>query len=268
MAEFSAADVKRLRDMTGAGMMDAKKALTEAGGDFDAAGKWLRERGLGKAAERSDRENAQGAVGAARAGSVAAIVELKCETDFVAKSQDFVNLAEELSQLVADKGTEAVAERTEAVDDLRITLKENIEVGRVHRVEAAPGNGLGLYVHRQEGRGVNAVIVELGGGDDEVARQVAQTAAFTKPSAVRREDVPAADVEAEREQLLKETQNEGKPEAAWEKIVEGKLGGWFKRYPGGVLLEQPFFVVDEKQSVKQGLGNADIVTFAQIVIGG
>ncbi|HEX2040202.1 MAG TPA: translation elongation factor Ts [Acidimicrobiales bacterium] len=268
MADFSAADVKRLRDMTGAGMMDAKRALTEAAGDFDAAAKWLRERGLGKAAERADREAAQGAVGAARAGTVAAIVELKCETDFVAKSQDFVDLAEELSQLVADKGTDAVAERAEAVDDLRITLKENITVGRVHRIEAAAGNGLGLYVHRQEGRGVNAVVVELSGGDDELARQVAQTAAFTKPSFVRRDEVPAAEVEAEREQLLKETQNEGKPEAAWDKIVEGKLGGWFKRYPGGVLLEQPFFVVDEKQSVQQGLGGADIVRFAQIVVGG
>lgn len=268
MAEFTAVDVKRLRDMTGAGMMDAKRALVESVGDFDAAATWLRERGLGKAAERSDREAAQGAVGAARAGNVAALVELKCETDFVAKSQDFVNLAEELSQLVADKGVDAVAEKSHAVDDLRISLKENIAVGQVHRVEAAPENGVGLYVHRQEGRGVNGVVVELSGAGDELARHVAQTAAFTKPSFVRRTDVPGDVVEAERQALLKETQNEGKPEAAWDKIVEGKLGGWFKRYPGGVLLEQPFFVVDEKQSVAQGLGSTEVVTFVQIVIGG
>jgi hypothetical protein len=147
--------------MTGAGMMDAKRALTEADGDFDAAGKWLRERGLGKAAERADREAAQGAVGAARAGTVAAVVELKCETDFVAKSQDFVNLAEELSQLVADKGTDAVAERADVVDDLKITLKENIQIGRVVRVVAGAGEVLDSYLHVQGGRGVNGVLVYL-----------------------------------------------------------------------------------------------------------
>jgi elongation factor Ts len=270
MAEFTAQDVKRLRDQTGAGMMDAKRALQENDGDFEAAGKWLRERGLGKADERAGRENAEGVVAAARNGNVAALVQLKCETDFVAKNPDFVALAEELAQLVASEGeAAATSAKAEAVDDLKITLKENIEVGRVVRVEAGDGNALAVYNHKQQGRGVNGVIVEVSGpeADEALAYDIAQTAAFTKPTYVQRADVPEAEVESEKEALLKEIQNEGKPEAAWPKILEGKLTGWFKRYPGGVLLEQPFFVRDEKQNVQAGLGGATIVTFAQVMIG-
>ena len=268
MAEFTAKDVKALRDATGAGMMDAKRALTENDGDFDAAGKWLRERGLGKAAERSGRENAEGCVAVARQDNIAGLVQLKCETDFVAKSPDFVNLANDLAQLVVEKGETAAGERRGAIDDLKVTLKENIELGQVIRIEAGAGNPLDAYVHIQNGRGVNGIIVELSGGDADLAHDVAMTAAFTKPAYVSRDDVPADSVDAERASLLKETQNEGKPEAAWDKIVEGKLTGWFKRYPGGVLLEQPFFAKDEKQSVKQALGDVDIVNFAQVIVGG
>lgn len=268
MPEFTAQDVKKLRDATGAGMMDAKKALVENDGDFEAATKWLRERGLGKAAERSDRDNAEGAVAVARLGNVAALVQLRCETDFVAKSDDFVNMANDIAQLVVEKGEDAAASKQEAIDDLKITLKENIDLGRVVRVEAADGHALDTYLHVQSGRGVNGIVVELSVDDADMAHDVAVTAAFTKPNYVSRDEVPADDVAAEREALLKETQNEGKPEQAWEKIVEGKLTGWFKRYPGGVLLEQPFFAKDEKQSVKAALGDAEIVRFAQVVIGG
>src|SRR4051794_34554831 len=112
MATFTAKDVQRLRQATGAGMMDAKKALEASEGDFDDASKWLREKGLAGAAKRTDRENTQGAVAIARDGDVAAMVELKSETDFVAKSPDFVNLTEELAALVAAKGEQAAAERS------------------------------------------------------------------------------------------------------------------------------------------------------------
>ena len=267
MPDFTAQDVKRLRDDTGAGMMDAKKALTENGGDFEAAKKWLREKGLGKAAERSGRENVQGAIAVARDGNVAAIVQLKSETDFSAKNEKFVATVEELAQLVATKGESAVDEKKDAIDDLKVTIKENIELGQVVRIEAAAGNALDVYLHRQEGRGVNGIIVELEGGSDELAHDVAVTAAFTKPGHVRREDVPEDTVTAEREALEKETRNEGKPEQAIPKILEGKLTGWFKRYPGGVLMEQPFFAKDEKQTVAQALGDAKIVNFAQVMIG-
>jgi elongation factor Ts len=263
MPEFTAQDVKKLRDATGAGMMDAKKALTENDGDFEAAAKWLREKGLGKAAERSDRENTQGAVAVARNGNAVALVQLRCETDFVAKSPDFVKLVQELADLVAAEGQEAVATRQESIDDLKITLKENIDLGQVIRFDAAPGNAVDTYVHVQSGRGVNGIIVELAGGDTDLAHDVALTAAFSKPQFVSRDQVPAEAVEAEREMIEKMTRAEGKPEAALPKIIEGRLNGWYKER---VLLDQPF-VKDEKQTVQQALGGATIANFAQVVIG-
>lgn len=267
MADFSAQDVKRLRDATGAGMMDAKRALTECAGDYDNAVAWLRERGLGKAAERSDREASEGAVAVARAGDAAALVELKCETDFVAKSPQFVGYLDELVKAVAAEGEGAVDARKDALDDLRITLKENISVGQVVRLTAGAGQVLDSYVHAQNGRGVNAILVLLDGGTPELAHDLAVHIAFGKPSVLSRDDVPAEEVEKERATLEAQTRNEGKPEAALPKIVEGKVNGWYKRVPGGVLLEQPY-AKDDKISVTQFLGAAKIVRFAQAVIGG
>jgi elongation factor Ts len=266
MAEFTAKDVQRLRQVTGAGMMDAKRALQENDGDFDAAGKWLRERGLGKAAERGDRENAEGAVAVASRGDAAAIVQLKSETDFVAKSPQFVDLAGELAELVAAEGADAVAERQDAIDNLKVTLKENIELGRVVRFEAAPGNELDSYLHVQNGRGVNAILVELAGGTRDLAHDIAVHIAFGRPNYLTRDEVPEAEIEAERESLTNQTRNEGKPEQALPKIVEGKLNGWYKRVPGGVLLEQPY-ARDEKLTVQQVLGSATVVRFAQVTVG-
>lgn len=267
MAEFSAQDVKALRDATGAGIMDAKRALTETAGDAVKAAAWLRERGLGKAAERAGRENAEGAVAVARSGDSVALVELKSETDFVAKSPQFVAMVEELAEAVASEGEGAVDSRKDAIDDLKVTLKENIEVGRVSRFVAGAGNVLDTYVHVQNGRGVNAILVELDGGSVDLAHDVAVHIAFGRPGALRREDVPADAVAAERATLEAQTRNEGKPEAALPKIVEGKLNGWYKRVPGGVLLEQPY-AKDDKHSVQQVLGGVDVVRFAQAVIGG
>jgi elongation factor Ts len=267
MAEFGAKDVKQLRDATGAGMMDAKRALTDADGDFDAAAKLLRERGLGKAAERSGRENTEGAVAVASADGVGAIVELKSETDFVAKSPDFVALVQELADLVVAKGEDAVSEKSEAIDNMKITLKENIEVGQVVRFEAASGNAIDAYLHAPSGPpGRNAVLVELAGGTPELAHEIALHIAFGRPTVISHDEFPADLVEAEREEILAETKNEGKPEAAWPKIVEGKLNGWYKRTPGGALLDQGF-IRDDKQSVAKTLGDATVVRFAQVEIG-
>jgi elongation factor Ts len=266
--DFTAQDVKKLRDTTGAGMMDAKRALTENDGDFELAIAWLREKGLGKAAERSDRENVQGAVAAASNDKAAVLVELKSETDFVAKSPDFLALANELAQLVLDKGEEAVAEKTDAIDDLKITLKENIAVGRVVRFEAAPGNVLDAYLHQPSGPpSLNGVLVELEGGDQETAHLVALHIAFARPGVLSRDEFAADVVEKEKDALLAEIKNEGKPEQAWPKILEGKLTGWFKRTPGGALLDQAY-IHDDKQSVEKALGSAKVARFAQIEIGG
>jgi elongation factor Ts len=264
---ISAKDVQALRQTTGAGMMDAKRALEENNGDAEAAALWLREHGLGKAAERSDRENAQGAVALAREGNVAALVQLRCETDFVAKSPDFINLVNDIAQAVVDKGEDAVADFASAIDDLKLTLKENIALGEVARFDAPEGHVLDTYLHIQNGRGVNGILVELDGGTVELAHDIALTAAFSRPGALTRDDVDPALVAAEREQLEKETLAEGKPEAAIPKILEGKLTGWFKRQPGGVLLDQPF-AKEPKQSVGQTLGDVKIARFAQLLIEG
>jgi elongation factor Ts len=266
MADISAKDVKALRDATGAGMLDAKRALEENGGNFDAGARWLRERGLGKAAERSGRDNAEGAVGLALVPGAGALVQLRSETDFVAKSPQFVDLTEELARLVAERGEDAVEDRQDAIDDLKVTLKENIELGRVVRLQAPAGHRLAGYLHEQNGRGINGVLVEMEGGTDELAHDVAVHIAFGKPRHLTRDEVPAEEVEAERAAIEAETRNEGKPEQALPKIVDGKLNGWYKRIPGGVLLEQPY-ARDDKRSVAQVVDGARIVRFSQVLIG-
>jgi elongation factor Ts len=267
MADFTAKDVQRLRQETGAGMMDCKNALTETDGDYDAAKRLLQERGLAATAKRSDREASQGAVALGTAGNAAALVELKSETDFVAKSPDFTKLAQDLADAVAANGEGALEGLRERVDELKISLKENIDVGRVVRYEPAEGNVLDTYLHIQSDRGVNGILVELAGGDQELAHDVAVHIAFARPATLTRDEVSEADIADQRSLLETQTRNEGKPEQALPKIVEGKLGGWYKRIPGGSLLEQPF-AKDEKQTVQQVLGDAQVVRFAQVEIGG
>ncbi|MFO7279681.1 MAG: translation elongation factor Ts [Thermoanaerobacterales bacterium] len=266
MAQFTAKDVQALRQATGAGMMDAKKALTEADGDMEAARKLLRERGLAKADARADRENAQGAIAIATNVGAVGLAELKCETDFVAKSQNFVALTQEIADSVAARGEQAVADHQSEVDDLKVTLKENIEVGRVVQVPLGPDDVFDTYLHKQDGRGVNGVVVVLRGGTKELAHDIAVHIAFAKPEYLTRDEVPEDVVAEERETLLNMTKAEGKPEAAWDKIVEGRLNAWYKER---VLLEQAY-VRDEKQTIAQVLasGGAEIVRYAQLFIGG
>jgi len=264
MANFTAKDVQTLRRSTGAGMLDSKRALEETDGDMDKAKQWLREQGLAGAAKRSDREATQGAVALAVSGRNAAIVELRCETDFVAKAETFVNLTDELAQLVAEKGEQAVADRGDDIDELKTTLKENISVGQTVRFEMGEDSVVGTYLHMQSGRGVNAVLVEMRGGSDELAHDVAVHVAFARPLYLSREDVPQAEVEAERTTVEKLSRNEGKPEAALPKVVEGRMNGWFKER---CLLEQPY-AKDEKRTIAQLIGSAEIVRFAQVVVGG
>jgi elongation factor Ts len=261
--DFTAKDVQALRKATGAGMLDAKKALEQTSGDMDEAAQYLRLHGLAGAAKREDREASQGAVAAVRNGDAAAVVELRCETDFVAKADEFVALTDELAALVASKGVEATSELSAEVDRLRTTLKENIFIGRVERLVAETGQVVDTYLHQQAGRGVNAVAVVIEGGDEELAHNIAVHIAFTKPAYLSRDDVPEADVAAERATVAEISRNEGKPEAAMEKIVDGRMSGWFKER---VLLDQSY-VKDEKQTITGMLGSARIVAFSQVVIG-
>jgi elongation factor Ts len=260
---FTAKDVQALRQASGAGMMDCKKALEANGGDMEAAKQWLREKGLAASAKRDDRESAQGVVAMKIDGNVGAIVKLRCETDFVASSGSFVAEAEALVSLVVAKGEQAVGERATQLEDLKILLKERIELGEVVRIEAAAGNVLDSYLHVQGGRGINGVIVEMSGATAELAHDVAVHVAFARPRYLKREDVPADVVAAERATLETITRNEGKPEAAVPKIVEGRIQGFYKDV---VLLEQPY-ARDDKQSVSQVIGKASIVRYAQVEIG-
>ena len=260
---YTAKDVQSLRQTTGAGMMDCKKALEENGGEIEAAKQWLREKGLAASAKRDDRENAQGVVAIIVEATRASIIKLKSETDFVASSDGFKAAADALAQSILEKGEAGLSDHSTKIDDLKITLKEKIEVGETIRFEAASGNVLDFYNHIQGGRGVNGVIVEMSGATQEVAHDVAVHIAFARPRYLRREDVPADVVEKERATLEIVTRNEGKPEQAIAKVVEGRVNGFFKDI---CLLEQPY-AKDDKLSIAQFIGSAQIVRFAQVEIG-
>jgi elongation factor Ts len=256
VAEVSAKDVAALRKVTGAGMMDCKKALQETDGDQEAAVDWLRKQGLG-ASKRAGRSAEQGTVDVVLEGNVAALVELTCETDFVAKGSDFVATVAALAKQVAENGDENLSDQPfegstvgDTIALLVAKLGEKIELGRVVRYETTDGV-LDGYKHIQNERGTIGVLVELGGVDasdpkaSELAHDLALHIASAAPRYVRREDVSADAIEKEREVLTELTRNEGKPEAAIGKIVEGRLNGFYKDY---VLLEQGF-VRDPKVTV-------------------
>jgi len=261
--DFTAKDVQKLRQLTGVGMLDAKKALEENGGDMDKSVTWLREQGKASQAKRADREASQGAVAIGRGDDVASIVQLRCETDFVAKSDEFVALVTSLADLVAAKGEDAVEERRDDVERLTQTLKENISVGRVVRITAPAGGVVDSYLHTQAGRGVNAVVVALDGGTAELAHDIAAHIAFARPLYIARDEVPEDEVAAERQTVENIARNEGKPDAALPKIVEGRLGGWYKER---VLVDQAY-VKDEKQTIAKLLGPISVTQFAQVVVG-
>jgi len=279
MADISAKDVAALRKATGAGMMDCKKALTESDGDIEAAKDWLRKKGLAGANKRAGRAADQGAVGVVVDGNVGAVVELNCETDFVAKGADFLNALGALTAQIAAHGDTDIAAQAfegstvgEVVTQLGATLGERIELGRVARYETTDGI-LDAYTHIQNDRGTIGVLVELGGvsaGNADaqaVAHDIALHIASAAPRYVSKDDVPADAIEKERELLTELTRNEGKPENAIEKIVTGRLNGFYKDY---CLLEQGF-VKEPKTTIAklvEGLGSgATVRRFARIKIG-
>jgi elongation factor Ts len=279
MTEISAKDVAALRKTTGAGMMDCKRALEESNGDMDAAKDWLRQKGLAGASKRAGRDANEGAIEVAVDGNVGAIVELNCETDFVAKGDVFRRALDGLTRLVVTDGDGDLAKKSfegvtvdEYVQGLAGTLGEKIELGRVTRFETTDGL-LDAYKHVQNERGVVGVLVELGGVDAsdararEVAHDIALHIASAAPRYVSRDDVPADDVARERDILEAQTREEGKPEQALGKIVDGKLNGYFKTV---ALLEQSF-VKDQKTTIKalvDGLGgSAEVRRFARVKIG-
>ncbi|GEP36946.1 elongation factor Ts [Nocardioides psychrotolerans] len=256
MANITAADVKKLRESSGAGMMDCKKALTEADGDFDKAVEILRIKGGKKMAERAaEREASAGLV----ATSGGALVELNCETDFVAKGNQFVTAAQQIAD-AADAAQAADAEALKAVElggktvgevveDLAVSIGEKIELGRV----AYFGGSTVVYMHKRAADLPPAVgvLVEYD-GDADAARSAAMQVAAMRPQFLTRDEVPADVVAKEREIAEATSREEGKPEQAIAKITEGRLNGFFKDV---VLLEQPS-VTENKKSVKAVLDEA------------
>ncbi len=279
MPEFGAKDVAALRKATGAGMMDAKKALEASDGDADKAKDWLREKGLAGAGKRAGRAADQGAIDVVVVGTTGALVELNCETDFVAKGADFKAAVTALAQHVVAEGDENLADQayegstvSEFLVLLSAKLGEKLELGRVVRYET-PDGLLDGYKHIQNDRGTIGVIVELGGVDaaDEKAKAVAHDIALhiasAAPRYVTRDDVPADVVAKEREVLEALSRNEGKPEQALPKIIEGRLNGFFK----DVALVEQGFVREPKTTVKQLLADlgpdATVRRFARVKIG-
>ncbi len=279
MPEFTAKDVAALRKLTGAGMLDCKQALEETGGDVEAAKEWLRKKGLAGASKRQGRAAQQGAVDVFVDDGVGAVVELTCETDFVAKGADFRHLVSELTRLVVEEGDEGLADRpydgstvAETVAQLAAKLGENVGLGRVQRFTTDDGI-VDAYKHIQNERGTIGVLVELGGVDREddkaraVAHDLALHVASAAPRYVSRADVPADEVDKERAVFEELSRNEGKPEQAIPKIVVGRLNGFFK---DNVLLEQPF-VREPKTSVAKFLetlgADATVRRFVRVKVG-
>jgi elongation factor Ts len=269
MANITAADVKRLREQSGAGMMDCKKALTEADGDFDKAVEILRIKGGKKMAERAaEREASAGLV----ATSGGALVELNCETDFVAKGDEFVSTAQRNADAAAAaqagdaetlKGVELDGRTVgEVVNDLAVSIGEKIELGRVAYFDGP----VVVYMHKRAADLPPAVgvLVEYD-GSEEAARSAAMQVAAMRPQSLPRDEVPADVVAKEREIAEATSREEGKPEQAIAKITEGRLNGFFKDV---VLLDQPS-VVEHKKSVKTVLDEAGttLKRFARFEVG-
>lgn len=270
MANFAAADVKKLRDATGAGMMDSKRALEEADGEFDKAIELLRIKGAKSLGKRAERTASNGLV----ASSDGAMIELNCETDFVAKNDQFLALAQDIAALAAKTAPadrEALAGATlpgghtvqAAIDALAAVIGEKLQLGRVVVYEGPTT----VYLHRRSSDLPPSVgvLVEYQGEDEAAVRAAAMQIAAMRPQYVSREDVPADVVENERRIAEATAREEGKPDAALPKITEGRVTGFFKQV---TLLEQPS-VQEQKKSVKQVLDAAGVTVtkFARFEVG-
>lgn len=280
MAEISAAQVKALRDRTGAGMMDCKKALSEAGGDVTRAQELLRERGLVKARGKVGRATSEGTVAVSLSddGRSGVLLELNCETDFVAKTEEFRSLAQALADLARGKGAPDVeallslpfdkGKVSDRVTEAIAKLGENIRVRRLARLDGGPGALVGSYVHAG---GKIASLVEVQADDPsrpevrQLAKNLCMHVTALQPLAVSREDLPADEVERERVVLRKQAESEGKPPQVAEKIVEGRLRKYFGEV---VLLEQPLVMDPEKrvEAVAKEAG-ARVLAFRRLQLG-
>lgn len=268
MAQITAAMVKELRETTGAGMMDCKKALSATDGDKEKAIDWLREKGISKAEKKAGRVAAEGAVFACVDGSVGVILELNCETDFAAGNEQFRTLGDKIlahiaktnpadldALLSSDFGGKKVSD---LVTEATATIGEKISLRRFVRYESA--GRIGSYIHMG---GKIGVLVDLSGGDEALAKDVAMHIAASNPQAIDRAGVDASAIEHEKEVLRKQALEEGKPEKIVDKMVEGRINKFYKE----VCLVEQEFVKDPDKKISDVLGGNAVKAFTRYQLG-
>ncbi|MYL48666.1 elongation factor Ts [Halobacillus litoralis] len=249
--------VKELREKTGAGMMDCKKALTETDGDMDKAMEWLREKGISKAAKKADRIAAEGSAAIEISGNTAVLFEVNCETDFVTKNDQFKDLLKDLGQHLLSQKPATVEEALEQklhgdgevlssyITERVAKIGEKISLRRFVIKEKTDNDAFGAYLHM--GGNIGVLTVLEGSTDESAAKDVAMHVAAVNPRYVSRDEIPQEEADKEREMLKTQAMNEGKPENIVEKMVEGRLNKFFEEI---CLLDQSF-VKDPDQKVKQ-----------------
>ncbi len=267
---ISAKDVKELRERTGAGMMDCKKALTANDGDMQKAIDWLREKGIAKAAKKAGRTAADGAVAAyiSKDGKTGVLLEVNCETDFTANNENFRALEKKVIEYIAEAkpadldalndGVIDGKKVSELVTEATATIGEKISIRRFVTYETS--GKLTTYIHMG---GKIGVLVDMTGGSDELGKDVAMQIAAANPMAVDRDGVDASELEHEKEILRKQALEEGKPEKIVEKMVAGRINKFYKE----VCLVEQIFVKDSEKTVKDILGGEKVVRFARYQLG-
>ena len=271
MAQITAALVKELREITGAGMMDCKKALVETEGDKDKAIDWLREKGIAKAAKKAGRIASEGVVAAAfcEKCNTACIVEINSETDFVAKNDNFKALVKKIAEhIVATKPADIDALNASELDGKTVaevmteavaSIGEKLSLRRFECYTSEAGK-LATYIHMG---GKIGVMVELDGGDEAMGKDIAMQIAAAKPTAIDRAGVDASALEHEKEVLRKQALEEGKPEKIVERMVEGRINKFYKE----VCLVEQEFVKDSDKTIADVLGGVKVLRFARFEMG-
>lgn len=264
--------IKELRDLSGAGLMDCKKALEASNNDIDEAIDYLRKKGISKAAKKADRVAAEGLSTVVIDGNNASIVEVNCETDFVAKNEKFVNLVNKIADLIVKNDVKTMEEAmslsteegtlNDTIVNFTATIGEKIRFRRFARLSKTDSQNFGSYIHMG---GRIAVLTLLEGADEETAKDVSMHAAAMRPSYVKREDVPAEEVERETSVLKEQAMNEGKPAEIAEKMVNGRINKFYKE----ICLEEQDFVKDSDMTVGAFVKskNGSIVNMVRFEVG-
>lgn len=264
--------IKELRDLSGAGLMDCKKALEASNNDIDEAIDYLRKKGISKAAKKADRVAAEGLSTVVIDGNNASIVEVNCETDFVAKNEKFVNLVNKIAELIVKNDVKTMEEAmslsteegtlNDTIVNFTATIGEKISFRRFARLSKTDSQNFGSYIHMG---GRIAVLTLLEGADEETAKDVSMHAAAMRPSYVKREDVPAEEVERETTVLKEQAMNEGKPAEIAEKMVNGRINKFYKE----ICLEEQDFVKDSDMTVGAFVKskNGSIVNMVRFEVG-